>query len=395
MVTKLVVPYGSREAFERDFHDHIEHGALFVPTFDALEPRDRVRVVLDLQFCGNSVALDAEVVSSVGSDVDTGVSVQFTVPIDEIRQRVAQSSGVESDSAAVPCENPDKGARHPRTKGWVVTEIAAGARVLTTHTRNLSRSGALLAVDGESLPVGSQVEVTLIHPRTGEPLAVYGNVVRHDRREGHPPGIAIQFGSDPQVDDDTNRGIEDIRSAAHASNLGGFSGTIAGLALANLLQMVSACGDQGTLELTGAGALEARLLFQHGGLRHAEFGRATGIKAVSRILLWGDGGFQFQPAIAAGEPADAPQPMDRVLTEALHEVEELRRIDRSRLPDDAIVEAVATADDDEALAESLIELSVNGARVLDLLDTMPNRDSELLRTLVDLLDRKLMRLTEN
>jgi hypothetical protein len=395
MVTKLVVPYGSREAFERDFHDHIEHGALFVPTFDVLEPRDRVRVVLDLQFCGSSVALEAEVVSSVGSDVDTGVSVQFMVPIDEIRRRVSESSGVESDAAAIPTENLGDSPRHPRTKGSVVTEITAGARILTTHTRNLSRSGALLAVDGGSLPVGSEVEVTLIHPRTGEPLAVHGSVVRHDRREGHPPGIAIQFGSNPEADDDMNRGLEDIRSAAHASNLGGFSGTIAGLALANLLQMLSSCGDHGTLELTGTDALEARLLFQHGGLRHAEFGRATGIKAVSRILLWGDGGFQFQPSVAAGEPADAPLPMDRVLTEALREVEELRRLDRSNLPDDAIVEAVATADDDEALAESLIELSVNGVRVLDLLDAMPHRDSELLRAILDLLDRKLMRLSES
>jgi hypothetical protein len=302
---------------------------------------------------------------------------------------------VESDAAAIPTENLGDSPRHPRTKGSVVTEITAGARILTTHTRNLSRSGALLAVDGGSLPVGSEVEVTLIHPRTGEPLAVHGSVVRHDRREGHPPGIAIQFGSNPEADDDMNRGLEDIRSAAHASNLGGFSGTIAGLALANLLQMLSSCGDHGTLELTGTDALEARLLFQHGGLRHAEFGRATGIKAVSRILLWGDGGFQFQPSVAAGEPAEAPLPMDRVLTEALREVEELRRLDRSNLPDDAIVEAVATADDDEALAESLIELSVNGVRVLDLLDAMPHRDSELLRAILDLLDRKLMRLSES
>jgi hypothetical protein len=87
--------------------------------------------------------------------------------------------------------------------------------------------------------------------------------------------------------------LEALRQAGHRSQLGGISGSLADLGLANLLQMFGSSAPQGTLVVECDGE-QGWIAFANGQLLRAELGALEGQDALVAMLDWGDGRFQFE-----------------------------------------------------------------------------------------------------
>jgi len=75
--------------------------------------------------------------------------------------------------------------RHsPSVATHVPARVAGADGEIAGHTRNLSRSGVLVSVPGQGVPVGEKVQLTLSHPTTGESMDLEGVVVRQVESDG-------------------------------------------------------------------------------------------------------------------------------------------------------------------------------------------------------------------
>ena len=103
-------------------------------------------------------------------------------------------------------------------------------------------------------------------------------------------------------------------------------------------------------------------------------GSIGGLKALSRLLDWSDGRFEYRPTLEQGMPDDIGVPIDFALLEATQHWDELQRIDISAFPAASTVRRVAGAEPDEELdkaAQELLERCSEGAAVAELVDALP------------------------
>ncbi|MBW2279848.1 MAG: PilZ domain-containing protein [Deltaproteobacteria bacterium] len=393
MFQQLTIRFDSREEFMREFESNISRGGLFIPTVDDFQMREVVDLDLELTYCGQTFSTQAEVVSQLGAELNpaggvAGVAVQFLESTEELRARLVEVTGMQAQDLDSSREDPGQRRRHRRGEARVATEVLSAGHSITAQARDISESGALIAAHGAPIPVGDSVELKIVHPRTGEHVVVTGSVVRHVERAGGATDIAVEF-EEPDDPEAASR-LDDLRAAAHAHRLGGITGSIAALGIPNLLQMFPNSANEGTLVLTTAEGVEGRLLFQSGNLRHAEIGGITGAKAVARMLEWKDGDFEFHPSIVPGEPDGPCVPMDSVMLQALHRMDELATLDTAALPREA---RLATAGDPADLAEmeklegEVLDWATLGATVGELLDALPQFDAEIYEALIALIKR--------
>ncbi len=225
------------------------------------------------------------------------------------------------------------------------------------------------------------------------PLA--GTVARHVEKDGEVAAVAIQF--DIPAESETLRQlVDDVRGAAHARQLGGITGPIDALGLANLLQMFSSCSDRGTLRVMSEGEV-GRVVFEGGTLRHAATQGVDGLKALSRILAWDRGAFEFHPVVDSGEPESCAAPMYGAVLEALQHVDELKRLDLGPYPPDARIEADSATGPRDASAtakiqDALLERVAEAATVRELVDAVPEFDSSVYEALTALVDQGVVRI---
>lgn len=400
MFRSLGTVFEERQAFLHEYQRNIANGGLFVPTPERFELREVVDLELDLRFCNRSVTLSAEVVQSVppgleASGGEPGVAVQFLMPAGELRDLLGRIAGVP-----MPTPPPERWPGRPgrtqpaaRSAARLTAQIEVGGATRAGYTRDLSRSGVLVTTAGEPIPVGSHVRVTLVHPRTGEKLAVAGTVVRHGLdHAGRVVGAGIRFDVDA---DDTRRLelLEDLSAAAHALERAAIRGPVGTLGLASLIQMFSSCTSGGTLTLT-RGDAEGCVVFEGGRLLHASAGNATGAKALARLVAWEDGSFSFAPVVPPTGSADAAVPIYGALLEAVHQLDELRRLPLRALPPSARLVRTARGDAGEvgALEEVLLELARRGATVLGAVDALREPDAAVYRALLSLIERGRVRI---
>jgi hypothetical protein len=137
------------------------------------------------------------------------------------------------------------------------------------------------------------------------------------------------------------------------------------------------------------------IAFESGSLTLARLGRVRGTKALARMFAWPAATFEFHTRpddLPDDARSDEPTPMYGAVMEAVAQLDERNRIDRSRLPGAMrlVVNRERVAPDDDALAkvESAILdlLGAEGASVAALLDALPQPDHEILRALLALLD---------
>jgi Tfp pilus assembly protein PilZ len=391
MPRRLRVPFDDLEAFRREFETHIARGGLFVPTLERFAPRELVEVQLELRFCAAEPVLEAEVVAQLRPAAGNlgGIALQLLEPTPALRARLAALTGlpVHPDRPSVqsaPAHRPQRSPARLRAL------LRADARAHETHTLDLSSTGALLPAGEEPLPVGERVRLALVHPGSGEQLELEARVVRHGVRDGRVEQIAVEFapGAHGEV---ARRFIDESVAASHARSLGRVEGDLAAIDPMNLLQMLPASAQQGTLRLLAPepGRI-GTVLFRDGAIVFASLGRLRGRKALCRLIAWRAGRFEYAPEISAeAENEMAPLSLPGALLEALQHHDELGELDRSALPADVLLERRPVGGAPWSKLEGeLLELLALPRPVADLVDAHPDYDVVIYRALLGLLDAR-------
>jgi len=394
---QLRVDFATTEIFHREHSQNLAQGGVFVPTRDSFELREPVSVELLLAFCKKRVVMKGEVVHIVTPELAAtgakpGVAVQFAGSPAEVRRRLAP---LVSACGSVPPPPLEDGGRRaaPRVAARISVRIDGGGSVADGTTRNLSQSGALVAVDGSDWTPGQKVRLALEHPLTGEVMEMGGAIAREIETGGDVAALGIAFEPAPAHRDDVARFVEQVQSIEHTRRLGGISGSIAELGVQNLVQMLGSAAQEGTLVMR-CGEDEGVIGFHAQMLRSARLGSATGMKALVRLLSWEDGSFDFTARLERDEEAEAPLPVAAAVFEAVRGLDELQRLDSSRLPLDATVVVVAESDSPAGggdpltkIEAAVIDLARVGFTVQRIVDVIPETDPEILRALATLADR--------
>jgi hypothetical protein len=422
-------------AFLREYERNLVKGGAFVPTRLVFEPRELVEVRVEAPFASAKLSLAAEVVHSAPS----GAAVQFLDPAPELRARFAavveraEALRADANAAAATAElsaaDPREafgasdalelgelapegfeptaqadGDRDPNDRTFRDRADRAPTRVsvrikgptgkpLRARTRDLSKTGALLSVDGEELPVGRTVELELTHPGTGELLTVPGKVVRHLRGEGVVPAVAVAIepGSRRAALD---RFVEDVQRADEEARRTGIRGPLEELGAVSLLQMFAALARQGTLTVT-SGVEEGVVSFADGQLVTAQVGSVVGVKALARIFGWREGFFEFRASVDAGAREAQAGPMEGAILEALRLLDEAARQAGPTLsPGSRFAvhrEKLGSIDRPlETTEESVLELAAAGFTLRRILDVIPETDVAIRGAVTSLVERGLL-----
>jgi len=450
---RLRLSFADAAVFREEYERNIVSGGAFVRTAQEFEARELVEIQLDLGFCGESVVLEAEVVHAVHGDVagpalEAGVAVQFLEPAPVLReslQRFMGGSGVagagaadareaaffgEDDISALrleetpgesqaskPGETPFfdpsevefgksgdqedepfpaavERRRAPRIESRVEARVDARSISLEGRTRNLSRSGALISADATGLPVGTPVGLELVHPVSGERLEIEGTVSRHVETKGAVAAVGIEFGPEG-AGDGLNAFLGEVSDAEKERRRTGIYGAIEELGIAALVRMFSGNARRGTLTIV-SGVEDGSIGFESGMLRHARLGELRGVKALSRLLSWERGRFEFHARLdpAPGEPETVA--LEEAIQQAIRQREELIRTDFTGILDPAACFAI----DQEALRressltktqEAVLDLVAARFSVRRILDVIPQPDAEVMEALKSLLDAEVIR----
>jgi Tfp pilus assembly protein PilZ len=424
-------------AFLREYERNLVKGGAFIPTDQLFEPRELIEVRVEAPFASAKLSLSAEVVHSAPG----GAAVQFLDPAPELRARFeavverAEALRAEANaslasaelSAADPgevlgeadgldlgnlapdgfeatahdgeAESTDPNDRTFRDRAdRAPTRVAVRVKgptgkPLRARTRDLSKTGALLSVDGEELPIGRKVELELTHPGTGERLTVPGKVVRHLRGEGVVPAVAVAIEAGSRRDA-LERFVEDVQRADEEARRTGIRGPLEELGAVSLLQMFAALARQGTLTVT-AGVEEGIVSFADGQLVSAQVGSVGGVKALARIFGWREGFFEFRASIDAGASEPPAGPMEGAILEALRLLDEANRQAGPALAPGAHFtvhrERLGSIDRPlETTEESVLELAAAGFTVRRILDVIPETDVAIRGAITSLVERGLL-----
>ncbi len=387
----LKLHFEDAEAFEREYTANLVHRGVFVPSEESFSLREFVHVELTLDFCGARMELEAEVVQRVPRELVAeggvaGVALQFRLWGDELTRALKPLVLACGDFEYQP---PPLGQRAAaRAPARVPARVRFGRQTLEGQTRDLSKSGVLVAVPGGGVPVGETVKVSFQHPTSDEVMEVKGRVARRLEAEGEVTALGIEFKPGRTQRSKLERFVDDVVSAEHARRLGAISGPIQQLGPQSLLQMFGTSAPAGTLILK-SGAQEGAIGFEGGLLRYVRLGSASGLKALVRMMSWADGAFEFHAHVEAPDKAEAPLPLDAALFEAVRLVDEGKRIDRARL---APKVRVSVCDRAEAGGErgkieaAVLDLARANLTVQRILDLIPEPDPEILKAFEQLLD---------
>lgn len=398
MSKQLHIQFATEMEFRAEFIANIANGGIFVATQDPPDVRTRVQVDIQLAYCKASLVLYGEVVHCVPIDMaatgaSPGVAVHFDDTITTLREKFAPHVNTE------PPAKSDRAASDPRRARRFAASVATRIRTADHpngtagegRTRNISRYGALVDPYGDPVPIGEAITITITHPSTGEELEVHGTVQRHEVSEsGEVTGLGVEFHL-PEADAENNtRFLEDVQRREHSRRLGAMTGPIEELGISTLLTMFGTCSAGGTLTVSHQGD-EGFVVFQDGMLRAARLGSAAGQQALTRMMAWRSGIFEFEVHVDASRFEGPPVPLERALLEALRGAEEkrpekimLRSNTKLRVDTDAAEDAgTALSQTDRAI----LELAGAGMTVGKIVEIIPESKSQVTGALAKLVKR--------
>ena len=440
----LQIRFDSPEALRAEFEKNISNRGIFVASERTFEARQTLEIEIILSYVDDeeiALSLRGEVVHCIppemaANGVAAGVAIQFDDAATELREAfdpllrievapagapdaatasdatadAVDASGIRMDDGKAEAErSPRKGSceardRRSSRRGAVRVPV----RVMPTMSppfeatsRDLSASGILLSMKKTVLPVGEVVRICLWHP-SGEPgIEIDGRVVRQvANKNGRIAAVAVAFDRNQSADPQIRDVIDALREAGHRNRLGGISGSIVDLGLANMLQMFGSSAPQGTLVLERDGE-QGWIAFAEEQFLGAELGGLEGHEAMVAMLDWGEGHFQFE-AIADPrllEEADR-RPLQAVVLEAIRTLDERAR---DGAPGDTSIEIhdsttfVVDAEREEAsraglgkTGEAVLDLARAGMSVERLTEIIPEPPEEIRIALEDLVERGVL-----
>lgn len=389
----LSMKFADVEEFRREFSANLENGGVFIETIEDVSLRETVEVRMELLGVAQTVSVPGEVVHIVPPEMAAaggkpGAAIQIGCSKSALRKMLEpflQTAG------PVESQPTDSGRRRsPRVPAQVAIRIQAGGETIVGHTRNLSQSGVLVSVPGHGYPPGEQVRLQLRHPLTEQSLSVDAVVVRVVAAKGGVVALAIEFDPAGPERENLRRFIQELQSTEHARRLGGIYGSIEEVGVSNVLQMFGKTSPKGTLTLA-QGEQQAFVGFKAGLLVYTQLGSVHGLKALSRLLLWTEGSFEFHARLEPVESPGAPLPFDAAMLDATHQLDELRRLDLEAFPREANLRFVADREGrdgevTEKVEQAVLDLARAGFSIQRVLDVIPDPDPAVLKAISFLLD---------
>ena len=397
LVTKekrvLRIAFFSAEEFQLEYASNLEHGGVFIATEEPATVRELVVVEMLLTGCPHTIRLEGEIVHIVPPEMASaggvpGVAVQLSCTQTALR---AALEPYLTAAGEPPRKKPEEGRRKaPRAPAQVPIRIETPDRTIIGHSRNLSQVGVLVSVHGEELPVGSQILITIDHPISDDSLQVGATVTRQLANDEGVIGLGVEFDPKYEECEALRKFIADLQSVEHTRRLGGIHGAITEVGPESLLQMLGQTAPVGTLTMT-RGDEEAIAGFEAGMLQYARLGVATGIKALSRMLAWNDGTFEFHARLEPVESSTAACSLDGAIFEATASLEELRSLDLGALAMNDRIRFVSgpVGPGGESLSkceQAVLSLAMENHTVGRLVDLIPDADVEVLRAIIFLTD---------
>jgi Tfp pilus assembly protein PilZ len=380
---RLLLRFEEPVAFATEYERNMSTGGAFVPTDTIFDAREIVELEVHLAWRPESFVEAAEVVyCGPGPDGRPGIAVQLLCEIATLREKLQVFVADAADA--------EDRRRRRRHDARIPVRLNAGDVHLESHSRDLSETGILVSGDGSDMPIGQKVQLELTDPTSGEHLQLEGAVARQVESEGTVAAIGIQF-DEPLGGEETMQSfVERVGSADIRRSGTGLAGNIQELGLPNLVQMLGASCERGTLVIQ-RGPEEGEIAFDSGILLRARLGGVLGMKALMRMLGWEAGRFRFYAEIETSE-GDTPMPLDAALFEGTRLLDEARR-QPTLAPTTVLsveIGAAAAADDLSKTEDAVLELAGAGMTVRRILDIIPDEDAEVLAAIHTLVERGLV-----
>lgn len=399
----LRVGFDSEADFRREYQSNIANGGIFVATNVGFDAREAVRVEIGLDWIGEVVALEGEVVHVVtrelaGAAATPGVAVQFTLRASDLRDRFEPLLGKAISDDEREAGDGRRAARRAQVRVPAIVRTADG-REIEGRTRDLSLSGALVGIGEHDVSPGESVVVVLANPYADAELELEGTVVRRaPAPAGAGTAVGIRFDVEPRDARTVEEFVEAVRAAEHRRRLGGITGPIAEVGIENLLQMFGTCAPRGTLRLV-CGDDEGVVMFEQGMLRCARLGESAGRKALARLLEFREGTFEFEARTDEAAYRGDPLPLDAAMLDAL------RLLDESQRPGAATLDPAARLAVDPAKLraargelsqseEAILDLAAVGMTVGKVIDVIPEPDEEIRQQILALVERGLLAIRD-
>jgi Tfp pilus assembly protein PilZ/DNA-directed RNA polymerase subunit F len=396
----LEVSFETSEEFGREYVSNISNGGIFVETSEALSIQEEVLVHVNLTYAQKTVEIPGEIVhvikpSMTSAGATPGGAVHFTLEVSAVRERFEPLLGDEPPEPE-PETGPANRRKTRRSRARVYARVyCPGSEVIEGRTRDLSIGGVLVSVEGgEPIAVGEPVKVTVSNPENGSEREIVGKVARHVEGEGGVVrALGVQFLIPESERSDVESFLSELSATEHTRHLGGIKGSIDEFGLVSLVETFGFADHEGTLDVM-RGAEEGYLVFERGSLRAARLGVVQGVKALTRMLAWVDGHFEFHARIDRSLPESEAMPVETALIEAMRLMDASAGVDLSEFPPDARlhVDQVqrAAAGDLGKLQDSILDLASAEMNVQRVLDIVPETDQEIYLALYGLVEQQIV-----
>jgi hypothetical protein len=118
------------------------------------------------------------------------------------------------------------------------------------------------------------------------------------------------------------------------------------------------------------------------------------MKALTRLLSWRDGRFDFHAHLEPLGRGEAPLPLEAAVLEAMRQIDESLRGESRRLSPSArlrLVDAEAAASDTASKVEqAVVDLARAGFNVARIVEVIPEPDPEIYAAIDELIDRGII-----
>ncbi len=280
-----------------------------------------------------------------------------------------------------------------RSRAAVPARLATTDFHLDGHTRDLSESGVLISADASELPLGKEVTLRLQSPESGDHLEVAGRVSRHIEADGTVAAVGVEFDVDQAEQAAIASFVQSVRASIAERQERGISGVIEELGMPNLVQMLGTTSDSGTL-IAAHGAEEGVIAFTKGTLRYSRLGALRSTKALSRMLAWEDGYFEFYSSVDALDDEDEPKSLDAAILEAVRQLDERTRMGAEQLDMStsfSVDRSGQMADPEPSkIEEAVVDLAEAGFSLRRIIDVIPESDADILIAVHNLVDNRVL-----
>lgn len=426
--------------FQRDFAHNLKLGAIFLGTEQEFCAGNIVNVVLNLDFGGAAVSIVGEVVSVItpalakAGGTAPGISIRLAdhplalvkrlerlsgisleasladsthenevqtakadVPTKESSTPTAQqqmAAATEHKKALAPAQDDDDRRIFPREASHASVELETPHGTFPGQAANISYSGVLAMIEGISIPLQTKVRVRLADPSVELALLLDGKVVRQTICDNGVMAHGIQLLYPADRIDEVQSFIDFLQGFDHARKLGTIAGRLDNGDLRTILELFVETAPFGTLTVLHNNE-EGKITFSENKILYAMIGLVSGMKALSRMLSWKTGRFEFHPSVDLRETGEPPLAIDQAMLIAAVQLDELANMDLSSFNLTGTLsvnlkQLAVCKDQLNPVEKEVAGYAAAGFTLDAVLDVIPDMDVDIYRALIGLRERGVL-----